>query len=56
MDSYINNKFQQKKYKGGRVVKKEGQTREESWNSEISIDPAPHVNPTKLILETKITS
>ena len=31
MDSYItNNKFQQRKCKAGRAVKKDGQTREES--------------------------
>ena len=47
MDSYINNKFQQRKCKKGRAVKKDGQTREEI--------ETPHVNPNKLILgETKL--
>ena len=30
MDTYINNKSQQRKWKAGRAVKKDGQTREES--------------------------
>ena len=55
MDSYISKKFQQKKCKGGQEVKKEGHINEESWNSEIIIDPTNHANPNKLILQTNIT-
>ena len=52
----MDKKFHEKKCKGGQDVKKEGQISEESWNSEIRIDPTPDINPNKLILQNKIIS
>ena len=54
MDSYISNKFQQKKFKEGAEINKEKQIRKEKWNSEIIIDSTPHVNLNKLVSPTKI--